>query len=226
MDYSAYKKWLKPSRSEKLANKYIQAAQTYQTFLEINQDGMTIENATRADFKAFEATIGDEKRQRPYWYLYNLYLYLENEKMATSILRADAQNPVPVAIKTFRNVELAYRKTLAANGIVTNLDLLLASGTEQDRARLAEQTGIPLDDLIVIIKIADLRRMVAMSRIESLIGAGFDMLYKVAQVDPGTLFEQVQTFHKAQGLTKQPKAGDYARLPFRAGLYPTLVKGL
>lgn len=226
MDYGAYEKWLKPSRGAKLANKYIQAAQTYQTFLEINQDGMTIENATLADFRAFEATIDDIKRRRPYWYLYNLYLYLGNEKMATSILRAGAQNPVPVAIKTFRNVKLAYRKTLAANGIVTNLHLLHASRTEQDRARLAEQTGIPLADLIAIIKIADLRRMIAMSRIESLTGAGFDMLYKVAQASPEMLFEQVQAFHKAQGLTKQPKAGDYTRLPFRAGLYPILVEGL
>jgi hypothetical protein len=225
MDYSVYMVWLRKMCGENLANRYQRAAKDLDMFLREERGGKALEDAGLEDILAFEARFsqGAKENRCPYWFLYRLYVYLDNDQLAEEILKLNGENPVPIEIKTFRNVPLEYRKSLSTAGIKTIMDLLAAARTPAERQSLAETTGIPVEGLIEIVKLADMRRMLGMRRMEELIGIGIDTLEKLAQQDPQDILNRLR---KESQKPEKIKDVDYSFLPYKAGCYPVLVEGL
>jgi hypothetical protein len=121
-----------------------------------------------------------------------LYIYLEYDRLAEEILKLNGANPVPIEIKTFRNIPLEHRQSLAAVGIKTIVDLLVAAKTSAARQSLSETTGIPLNQLIGIVKLAELRRMLGMRRMEELIAIAIDTFEKLSWQEPQNILVRLR----------------------------------
>jgi len=225
MDYADYVLWLRQKCDQKLTNRYMRAAQEYEVFLRENRGGRSIEDATQEDFLAYEQSFSKESKDNrcPYWFLYRLYKYLENEDLAEAILKLMGTNPIPIELSTFRDINLAYRKKLSEVGIVSNMDILARARTPEDRRLLAEETGIPLDDLLEIVKLSDMRRMLGMSRIKSLNSIGIDTLEKLSQSDPQ---EILQSLRAISDNPEKVKDVDYRFIPYKATCYPVILEEL
>ncbi len=222
MDYEAYRKWLKRTRGDGLIAKYIRATEAYEAYLA--ETGKSIEEAAPDDFYAYEAAFDTEggRRTFPHWYLHVLYRYLENDEMADAILRASAEKPTPAELKLFRMTPLSLRRALEEHGIRTNLELLRAARTASDREDLAQRTGTPMEELVALIKMADLRRMLGVSRIQRLMTAGADSLEAIARMTPDELYQRVADAHPGKRVNRT----DYEYLPYRAQYYPLAIEGL
>ena len=224
MDFSAYGKHLQYTREDDLVDRYIQTAKSFEEFLIKHMQTDSIEAASPGDVGRFDETQDQDLTVR-HWrnrHLSALFRYLGLQNLVDVIVRLDTEVVIPAKLSLFRVAPLAHRKALEAIGVFDNLQLLELSQTPSNRQRLATQTGIPLEGLETLIKIADLRRLTGLRRVYALMEAGIDTLKDVAALAPETLFEKVQAAHPKRKLD----FGGYRHLPHRAGLLPPLVADL
>lgn len=101
----------------------------------------------------------------------------------------------------FRGVALEHTDKLAAIGIKTTAHLLTAGATPTRRAALAEQTGIPADALLELVKLSDLARLPGVKGIRARLyyDAGVDTVEKLAAWQPDDLLVMTADFVQRTG---------------------------
>jgi hypothetical protein len=89
----------------------------------------------------------------------------------------------------FRGVEPGDIARLAAVGISTTSQMLAAGATRAGRQRLEEQTGIPAETILELVKLADLARMEGVKGVRARLyyDAGLDTLDQFAAWQPEAL---------------------------------------
>jgi len=222
MDFEAYRSWLRQGRGEALTDKYIASTREYEQFLKDSRSRTLIEEASPGDFSAFEAAFdaAEGRRSFPYWYLHILYRYLENREMADAVMDACARRPIAAELKMLRTTPLALRRGLERLGIRTNLELLDAASTPARREALAKQVDAQLEDLETLVRMADLRRIVGVSRVVSLMEAGIDSLDAIASSTADELHQRVAAAHPGKRVNRT----DYEYLPYKARFYPRWIE--
>ena len=89
-----------------------------------------------------------------------------------------------------------YVSLLADQGIKSFEDMLNSANTPEKRLKLHEQSAIPVDALLEIVKISDIARAgylrTKLSRL--LYNAGVDSIEKLASWDPKQLREHLRTY--------------------------------
>jgi hypothetical protein len=99
---------------------------------------------------------------------------------------------------------------LAAAGIKTSRELVQAGKTEEERKRLCEQTGIPYDDLLELVKLSDLSRKWGPKRARLYYDAGYDTFDKVAEMDTEKFRESIIEYVEKTGVDYAPPTSSEA----------------
>jgi predicted flap endonuclease-1-like 5' DNA nuclease len=99
-------------------------------------------------------------------------------------------------LKDFRGVGQNHVVKLAAVGIVNVEQMLEAGRTPEARQRLAEETGVPLEAILELVKLSDLARITALREVRARLyyDAGADTPEKIARWEPEDLRKMLAEF--------------------------------
>ena len=95
----------------------------------------------------------------------------------------------PFQLKKFRGVDAEHVEKLAAAGIKTAEKMLAAGRTAEKRADLAQNTGIPEEAILVLVKLSDLARLPGVKGIRARLyyDASVDCVEKMADCEAEAL---------------------------------------
>ena len=131
------------------------------------------------------------------------------------------------ALGGFRGVDPDHIARLSASGISNVEQMLEAGKTPEARRRLAEETGVPLDAVLELVKLSDLSRVEGLKGIRARLyhDAGADTLEKIARYEPEELRVMLADFVKRakfRGIAPLPKEVRYTVA--RAKALPRIVE--
>ena len=185
MDFPAFRKWLRYTRTDDLADKYLQTAKSFAEYL-AEETPRSLLTATPNDLAGFEQTQ-DRSQKARHWrcrHLDALYRFLKHEQMLEAVRKLGAQSIAPASLHLFRSVPLSHRRALAQQGIETNLQLLEACKTQIGIMNLTSQTGISTEELDSLLQLSDLRRLVGLRRAGMLFEANIRSVRVIASMAP------------------------------------------
>jgi predicted RecB family nuclease len=107
----------------------------------------------------------------------------------------------PFKLSAFRGVEPEHVEKLAAAGIKTTEQMLAAGRTAEKRAALAQDTGIPAEAILELVKLSDLARLPGVKGIRARLyyDAGVDCVEKLAAWEPEALLRMTAEFVERPG---------------------------
>ena len=112
----------------------------------------------------------------------------------------------PFSLKDFRGVDPDHVKKLAREGIVNVRQMLKSGATPKARQRLAERTGIPVENILDFVKLSDLARIQGVKGVHArlYLDAGVDTIGKLAQWDPVEFRQMIVGFVERTGFDGIP----------------------
>lgn len=112
----------------------------------------------------------------------------------------------PFKLKDFRDIDLDVLARLAACGIRTANQMLLAGQTRAQRAALVKDTGLSADTILELVKLSDLARLPGVKGIRARLyyAAGVDSVEKLAGWDPEALRLMVTDYVQRSGFVGIP----------------------
>ena len=118
---------------------------------------------------------------------------LEEEYLKILIREINSNKPTPNKIRDFPGVIEEIVLKLADHGIKDTLQLFPFVLTKTDRKALAEKLEIEEDQVMQLTKLTDLSRIrwVNHTFAYMLFETGYDAVWKVAEADPQTLYEDI-----------------------------------
>jgi site-specific recombinase XerD len=128
--------------------------------------------------------------------------------------KAISDTKKPFALKNLIGINREYITKIEKLGI-SNIDQMLAAGrTKTLRKQLADKTGIPLENIIELVKLSDLSRIRGIKAIRSRLyyDAGIDTIAKMARQDPKKLRQHLIDFVEKTGfagIAPLPKEIDF-----------------
>ncbi|MHA2232695.1 MAG: DUF4332 domain-containing protein [Candidatus Hodarchaeales archaeon] len=159
-----------------------------------------LESAIPEDLRDF-AQFCDKKKQNTKLYLWGIRYYYEfiaNAEMSwlAGELREQRIKRASMALKEFPGVLSGDVEKLAATGIKNVKQLLRAGQSENERKKLAHETGIPLESISELVNLSSLTRISGIRGIRARLyhDAGVDTLQKLARRDPEELREMLIEF--------------------------------
>jgi hypothetical protein len=104
-------------------------------------------------------------------------------------------------LKKFRGVDAEHVEKLAAAGIKTAGKMLAAGRTAEKRADLAQNTGIPEEAILELVKLSDLARLPGVKGIRARLyyDAGVDCVEKMADCEAEVLLALTAEFVERTG---------------------------
>jgi hypothetical protein len=107
----------------------------------------------------------------------------------------------PFKLKDFMGVKPDQIATLEAAGVRNTSQMLSVGRTVKGREELANETGIPLEAVIELVKLSDLARLPGVKGIRARLyyAAGVDTVEKLAGWEPDALLEMTTEFVEKTG---------------------------
>jgi len=170
--------------------------------------GKGLETAEAQDLQAYAAALDARKAGEARKQVRGLILYYQfagNAAMASLAggirERAVAKTRTPFALKDFRGVDQEHVARLKAAGIANVEHMLDAGSTPEARQRLADQTGVPPDAVLELVKLSDLSRIPGVKGVRARLyyDAGADTPQQLAQWDPEALRTMLIAFVERTG---------------------------
>ena len=130
-------------------------------------------------------------------------------------------------LKKIEGIDSKYIANLLSKGLKNTGDLLLSCKTREDRTKLAEDSGIPVDCLERLVKTADLMRLpgVNNTRATLYLEAGLDSVEKFSTQDPVEARKYLIDFVEKTKIAKiAPLPKELETQIAWAKLYPIIVK--
>jgi predicted flap endonuclease-1-like 5' DNA nuclease len=186
MDEVGFRRFLKRGgRSASAVDRVIKIVTEYEAYL-IGID-KNMDRAAPADLESYVAWIENDSKNRAkkdLWAIRYYYQYTcaeQMEKRARELRQARIKRE-PFKLHEFRGVNQASVKKLEAAGIKDVEQMLAAGKTPQSRQALAEKTGVPLEDILVFVKLSDLARIPGLKSIRARLyyESGIDTVEKLA----------------------------------------------
>ena len=195
MDEEAFQKFLKRGgRSPRMANRVITIVRKYEQYLREERHLKGLDEAKPEDLEDFVSHIEGKKKDAAKKYLHGIHYYYEctgNKKMRelASHLRQQRIKQAPFPLKDFLKIKPAYVEKLEALDIRNANQMLTAGKTPEKRQELSTKTGIPVEDILELVKLSDLTRIFGVKSIRARLyyDAGVDTLDKMAKWDPDKL---------------------------------------
>jgi ribosomal protein L30/L7E len=207
MDENGFEKFLR-SRGKKthVVNGLVNQVRHFNKFLE--ETGKTsIDRASSLDLQKY-ADLLEESKQGGSKMLRAVGLYYQfsgNQDLAVDAMnireKATAKTRKIFKIKDFRGINPDQIARLESLGITNVNEMLVAGKTPQMRESLAEKSGIPLGNILELVKLSDLTRLGAIKSVRARLyyEAGIDTPQKMAEWDPVELREMLVKFVKQTG---------------------------
>jgi predicted flap endonuclease-1-like 5' DNA nuclease len=204
----------------------------FEEYLQQHRGGKCLEEAEPEDLEAFVAWIEREPKASAnthLWALRYCFEFNENEELrqVAGLLRGQRIKRTPFPLKDFRGVDPEHAAVLAAAGI-RNVKQMLEEGRTPDvRQELADETGIPLETILELVKLSDLARIPGIKRIRARLyhDAGVDTIQKMAEWDPVELRAMLLEFVERTGFDGiAPLPGEAAFSVARAKELPRIVE--
>jgi predicted flap endonuclease-1-like 5' DNA nuclease len=143
-----------------------------------------------AQGKTLETVTPNDIRNSPrgnYLALGMYYEFLSDERLSAAAHEAfSAPNFTAFKLNEFMGIRPETVQTLKAHGIVTAKDMLEAGRTPASRASLAQETGLPAEEILELVKLSDQARIGGHKRVRARLfhEAGLDTLDKIAACEP------------------------------------------
>jgi hypothetical protein len=179
----------------------------------LKKQGQEIRLATKKDLLDYAMSCENEKKDSARIRIRGVGLYFaytgssEMAAAANGIRQAGISKlRCPFRLKDFLWVSQAHISQLKTVGI-TDIARMIGKGkTPDDRAKLARSTGMTTEDILELVKLADLARITGVKGIRARLyhDAGLDTLDKIAALDATMLREICTRFVKATSFPGVP----------------------
>jgi hypothetical protein len=195
VDEEGFRRFLKRGgRSPSAITRCLRMAGEFEEYLQQHCGGKGLGEAEPGDLEAFVAWAERKPRasaKTHLWALGYCFEFIGNEELRelAGLLREQRIKRTPFALKDFRGVDPGHADLLAAAGIRNVEQMLQAGRTPSARQRLADETGVPLETIIELVKLSDLARIPGIKSIRARLyhDAGVDTVEKMAGWDPEKL---------------------------------------
>jgi hypothetical protein len=192
MDEEGFRKFLKKGgRSQAAIKRCVQYVREFEQYLDERKGGKGLDKADSGDLEGFVDWIEKERIKSTKGHLWGIryfYTFSSNEELQklSSLLREQRIKRTPFTLKGFRGVKPAYIEKLASIGIRNVKQMLEKGRTKAGRKSLSEKTGIPVNDILELVKLSDLARIPGVKGIRARLyyDAGVDTIAKMAEWDP------------------------------------------
>lgn len=198
----AFKKHLKRRGKKKhVADALVSHVEQFSQYLK--QRGLELESAATDDLAAFAADLESVQKGAAKKVVRGIALYYNlvgNDAMAALARKireeATAKTRKAFVLKNLSGVNQKHTDKLAAEGIVNVEHMITAGKTESLRLKLAEETGIPQESILELVKLSDLARLPGVKGIRARLyhDAGVDTVEKMAHWEPEALRTMVADF--------------------------------
>lgn len=197
MDEDGFQRFLKRGgRKPHTVSNVVSIVRAYEAYLGKFRKGLSIDRATPDDLEAYtqwyEVEEG-ESAKRELWGIQYYYRFIDNKVMArrTSELREARTQKTRKAfrLKEFRGVNPEVIGKLEECGIRDVEQMRNRGRTLNQRVILAEESVVPVESILELVKLSDLARLPGVRGIRARLyyDAGVDTLEKMAQWDPEEL---------------------------------------
>jgi hypothetical protein len=215
MDENEFRVFMKKQgRSWGTIEKCVELTKEFEEFLQTHRNGIALEGAQPADLEAFidsgEKALGSANSYL--WGIGRYYEFTRNDdmrKFASRMRQQKIEKRRPkhkgVTLKNIQGADPGHVGKLAALGIKDTQALLDAGCTPEKRRELSGKSGIPVDDILSLVKMADLTRIVDIKgvRVRLLFDSGIDTVEKVAMCDPKALRERLIEVNEEKEILKR-----------------------
>jgi len=180
-------------RSPRAIDRCIHNVEEFKAFLEA-QRGKSFEDATVKDLEAYVDWIEVKpgaSAKIPLWALRYYFRFASNDELrarATELRQARIKG-TPFSLGGFLGVNPGHVENLAKLGVKNIGEMLGAGGTPDGRRRLSEDSGVPPEAVLELVKLSDLARIRGVKGIRTRLyhDAGVDTVEKMAGWDPAEL---------------------------------------
>lgn len=219
MNEDAFRAYLgKGGRSKSVVEKCIRAMQQFAGYLQEQRGGLRLDEATAEDLEGFVAWAERAPKasaKGQLWALRYYYQFTSNKEMEhlASHLRQERIETKPAALKDFPGVDPEHLAALAEAGIRLAGHMIAAGRTPEVRQALAEETGVPLDSILELVKLSDLSRLRGVRGIRArlYVDAGIDTVAQMAKWEPEALRQEIIAFVERTGFEGVPTLPAEAR---------------
>ena len=199
----------KKKKSERAINSYTDYVQQYEAYLFEHKKRKKIKKAGKKDLHDFE--IWGEKNKikinRYLWGIKEYYDFISKEelKLETNAMIGERYLS-QFKLKDFVGVKQSHIKMLAKEGITTAKEMLFAGLNKQKRRELSRNTGIPLEDVLELVKLSDQARIGGHKKVRARLyhEAGFDTIDKMATCDSEQMRKILADFIQKTGFKGIP----------------------
>jgi hypothetical protein len=196
-------------KSERAINSYTNYVQQYEAYLFEHKKGKTIEKSGKKDLHDFEKW-GEKNNVKINRYLWGIKEYYDFISKKELNLEANAmigeRYLSQLRLKDFAGVKQSYIKKLAKEGIKTAKEMLHAGLNKQKRGEISRNTGIPVDDVLELVKLSDQARIGGHKKIRARLyhEAGLDTIDKMAACDSEEIRKILADFIQKTGFKGIP----------------------
>ena len=203
-------------KSARTVKNYTDFVQKYEAYLLKHKNGKKIENASKKELHDF-AKWGEKNKLKINQYLWGVKEYYDFISKNELNLEANAmigeRYLSRFRLKDFVGIQQGYLKKLAKEGIKTAEDMLYAGLSKKDRKELSRNTGIPLEDILELVKLSDQARIGGHKKVRARLyhEAGFDTIDNIAACDAAEIRQRLIDFIQKTGFKGIPPTPGEAR---------------
>jgi len=216
LDDEDFKRYVKKiGRSERKIEFDVRNMKNFEEYL-LKHKRKKLEEAAPNDLKDFVNWAEETGLKIWLWAFNRYYGYKQNDVMFCALNELlGIQSMKILKLKDFLEVNRQHVHALKAKSVITAEQMLDAGRTREGREKLAEKTGVPLDYILELVKLANLSRIPGLKKKRARLyhDAGLDTMEKIAKSDPEEIHKCSQNSLTAQDLmaalhrySKQPSA--------------------
>jgi len=223
LDEEGFKRYLrKAGRSDSKIDFDIRNVKNFEEYL-LKHKRKELEEANPNDLKGFVNWAEETGLKIWLWAFNRYYDYKQNDVMYCALNELlGIQSMKKLKLKDFLGVNRQYIQALNGKGFKTAKQMLDAGRTKEGRKKLAEETGVPLDYILELVKLANLSRIPGLKRKRArlYLDAGLDTMEKIAESNPEETRQKLSEFIDRTGFEGS------APPIFEAAFYKKLAKYL
>jgi hypothetical protein len=199
MDEEGFRSFLKKQRrSQGTIDQCVQFTKEFEAYLDERRHAKGIDDANSDDLEAFASW---KKQQRKpinsyLWAIHRYYEYTSDDRMRRQATQMREQEIArrrgrrrSLRLKDMQGVTPEHIEKMGVVGILDVEGVLEAGRTKEKRDELSRRSGLPPDEVLRLVRLADLTRIVDIKglRVKLLYEAGIDTMEKLSSYDPQKL---------------------------------------
>lgn len=197
LDEEGFKRYLKKTgRSEGKIAFDIRSMKKFEEYL-MKHKRKELEEATPDDLKAFVKWAEETGLKIWLWVFNRFYDYRQNDAMSCALNELlGVQSMKKLKLKDFLGVNHQHVQALNRKGLRTAQQMFDAGQTKEGRKKLAEETGVPLDYILELVKLTNLSRIPGLKkkRARLYLDAGLDTMERIAESNPEEIRKKLAEF--------------------------------